>query len=428
MNNVKTLTYVENFDVDLSSADALACCGVKVDHNVLRGLSGYETVDDTHAFMGIAGVGSKYLFMYNNKSTFRYNGERFNQIMMKIPVTGTYTEDACYDVYRDVAYIALDNDGVIRYDENASSPMQRWAFHDHAIDLAIANERVVMLTDNGFVLRFSECGGRVHSDVEMSSGFAPTITLPTPAQAVVRLGFNALYVLGDTCYKAVFSANEQDIKLEAVASGIGSVLRHTVAQVGDKIIFASRKRLYCLCRDKITPIFPEIRNVVRDFEGARAREWRGAYALSVLYGQERRTYLLDVDKSKCVAMLWNDVFDVTTFNGQDFMLAPDGALVCVNRKLDYPLRFVRTGINFGTESCKYLRRVNVTTKNDIQLRITRDDNTTQVYNVRGSDKPQVLNVNGKSRAFNLEIRSDKQTEVTALSLTAEAYKEAYYGN
>lgn len=430
MSNAKQLTYVEDFRIDLSSTDALKSYGAQVDNGVLRGLRECETVEQSRAYLGIAGASSKYLFVYSNASLWRYDGENATHIQRKSPRIDPYSKEARYDIYRDIAYLAFDDDGIIRFDENADTVNQRWAYLDAAQDIAVVNERIIMLTDNGRCLRFAECGKRLYSDVENRNGrdVTPVISLPTVAQAICRADYNTLYVLGDTCYKVIFSANEQDIKLTQIASGVGKAVRASVARVGNRIVFATEAGLRCLKNDVITPLFDGLSNVVSNFSFVKARAWRGEYALTVPYGEGLRTYLLNVDDERCSALLWKDASDPTEFGGKDYLLTANGKLVCVKEDVFAPARFVRTRIDFGSGNYKYLRRLNVTTKYDVEISVTYDNGVTNVYRFKGSDEPQTLNIFGKSRAFGIEIRSQGQIEVSALSIKAETYKEDYYGN
>lgn len=425
MNKVQVLRYVEDFSLDMSSPDAIGSYGVSADGGVLKGLAQCKAIDDGFTYKGIVGANSKYLFVHTNKTFYRHDGEKPHLVMHKIPVTGEYSSDERYAVYRDAAYLALDNDGVMRYDEAADSPAKRWVFKTHVIDFDFVNERMAFLCENGFVLRFSECGEQALTQDGDDGCPAPAITLPTQAQAVCRLGQNTLYVLGDVCYKVTFSADEKDIVLKPVASGIGSVIHHSVARVGDKIVFASKQRTYCLYGDRVSAVFEGLSRVINDFSAVRARAWRGKYALSVPVEDGYRTFLLDVDQNKCVSMLWKDVCDVTQHKGADYMLDSNGKLYRSDEGYA-PCRFVRT-IDFGDERYKYLRRLNVASKYDVTLLITDESGTTVSLSVKGSGKPQTFKLYCKSRVFTLEIISNGQLELTALSLTAEAAKEAYYG-
>lgn len=428
MSDVQALTYAEDFAIDLSSSDALLCDGVTTHNNVLRALNGYELFGARNDYKGIVGAGSRRLFVHNNKMMYVYDGERFTNSLAKIPYPNPESVDARYDFYRDAPYLAFDDDGVITFDENSSPNSQRWAFNDGAQDVAMVNERLVMLTQDGFVLRFSDCGKKLYSDSEARGDIVATITLPTAAQAIHRFDNNTLYVLGDVCYKATFSADEQDVKLNAVAQGLGTVVRRSVAQVGDSIVFATRNRLYALRNGKVTPVFEPLRGAVSSFDECSARAWRGLYVLTVPYDGGRRAYALDVLNGKCSAVLWKDVTDLCVFKDDDVMVKSDGTLVRSTDSAYNNARFVRSNVDFGVTRCKFLRRLNVTTKYDVYVVISDDGGLKRTYTVKGSPNPQTVNINGKGKSFAIEINSKGRMEVTAFSLVAEAYKEVYYGN
>ena len=75
-----------------------------------------------------------------------------------------------------------------------------------------------------------------------------------------------------------------------------------------------------------------------------------------------------------------------------------------------------------------MRRLSLRTKHDVEVVLTDGDGVSRVYRVCGKEGVQTLNVQGRGRAFSLLVRSSGQTEVSKLTLTAEAYKEGYYGS
>ena len=426
MKNSNVVTYVENFAIDLSSADLLLCQGVNVENNVLRSLNGYEVLDERKDYSGLAGVNSAAMFAYTGKTLRRYDGEKFKNLITKMPFAGAMTIGGRYDVYRDKVYFAFDDDGVIQYDGALVQPTNRWATLESVIDLAIVNERIVLLTDNGLTLRFGDVNGRVYSEGD-TRDIIPMITLPIAVQAIVMLDKNVLYALGTTCYKVTFSADEQDIKLSAIAYGLEEVVQRSVAKIDDKIIFATRGKIYVLRNDKITAVFNELSEALRSFDGCRGNAWRGRYALTIPRNQGRVGFVLDVDGCKCVSVLNKDIVDVDVFNGKDVFVTARGELA---RSLDGVYGsgvFARSHIDFGTTKRKFLRRLNVATKYDLQITITNERGASTSVTVKGGDKMQTLNIFGNGRAFDLSIQSNGQMEVTALSLTADTYKEEYYG-
>lgn len=429
MNKVQTVAYVEDFSIDLSNADAFECRGVKVDNKVLRSFNDCEVLDEKVQYLGLAGTNGTNLFLYSGKNYRMFDGKAFKNLMMKMPLSGKASVDGRYDIYRDRAYMAFDDDGVLVYDESFTPmPVARWAFRDSAKDIAVVNERLVILTDDGVNLRFSECGKRLYSDDEIAGYTVPAIALPSAVQAICRFSNNVLYALGNVCYKLTFSADEQDIKVVTIADGIGEVVTHSVARLADKVVFATVNGLRVLRNDKVTPIFSELSNAVSSFQDCKASAWRGNYVLTIPRGQGRCGYVLDVDHNKCVALLNNDVSEICVYDGRDYAVTADGKLI---RYVDGAYAggiFVRSRVDFGNSRRKYLRRLNVATKYDVEVIVTDEYGVARSYRVKGSDKRQSIRVYGAGRAFGLQVRSFGATEVTELTLTAETYKEDYYGN
>lgn len=425
---MKTVTYVENFVIDLSSDDALKCDGVNVDNNVLRGFNGYRSIDARTDYMGFVGANSKYLFPHTDRLFRRYDGEAFKNLQVKNPNNDPTAKDARYDIYRDVAYLAFDNDGVLRYDEQAASNASRWAWRDSAADIAVVNERLVMLTEDGMHLRFAECGDRLYSDEEKDGYAVPDISLPSQVQAITRFDVNTLYALGNTCYKVRFYADERDISLTTVADGLGKVSPRSVVQIGDKIVFAAADGICVLRNGTVTPIFGRLNNVVSDFSVCRAKPWRGKYVLFVPQSGGYCGYVLDVNKNICSAMLCRDVRDICVYRDTDVMITVGGELVRSSAELFRSVRFARSRIDFGNLKRKHLRRLNIVTKHNVDIFITDESGARRVYRVNGSKKLQSLRIRGSGRAFDMEILSSGQTEVTALSLVAEISEEDRYGS
>lgn len=430
MSKVQTVTYVEDFHLDLTSSDALRSYAIKVKNNVLRGFNKLVSLDTRNDYMGIAGVNGDCLFVFSNRSFRKYDGEKFSRLIGKAPFEGNLTSaDARHDIYRDVAYLAFDADGILLHKLNSEPQSFRWAFSVSALDVAVVNERLAVLTDNGSTIRFAPCGQRLYSDAEIDDGeIAPAITLPSRVQAIKRFNNNTLYALGQTCYKLTFSANERDIKVVTVADGLDKVVQHSVAVVGNAVLFATETGMYKLVNDKVKPVFGGLSKVVDNFKDCNARAYRGKYALSVPFGQGRVVYVLDVESGKCEAILQRDVKDVCVYNGLDAVVTADGVLAQAAPNEYAPSRFVRSNVDFCLSGSKYLRNVDIVTKYDVELTVTNEDGVKRALQVKGSDKMQRLRVYLKGGAFRLEVGSSGQTEVSYLALTAQTYKEVKYGN
>lgn len=430
MSAVQRLIYVEGFAIDLSSKDAMLCDGVNVQGGVLRGARDYEQFDTlNNDYKGLVGANGKYLFSHTDKIFRKFDGTANKNLQLKMPVINPISKDVRSDMYRDIPYVCFDQDGIITYDEsNESRPTYRWSFKEAVEDIAIVNERVVTLTNGGIRLRFSESGQPLSSDNESDGVYAPAINLPGPVQAICRYGANTLYAFGNACYKVTFSAKEEDIKVNAIADGLGKVYLHSVKQIADRIVFASKQGLYSLRNDKVKPIFTELNKAVVNYEGCRASVWMGKYVLTVPDEKGRCGYVLDVDQGRCIAVLCRDVVDVCAYKDNDVMVMSDGRLV---RFADDAYRtgvFARSRIDFGDSRRKYLRKLNITTKYDVSVSLTDENGVKRSYVVNGSDKMQSVRICGNGRTFGMEIRSFGQMEVRSLSIVAEAYKEVCYVN
>lgn len=429
MNGLKRLTYAEEFSLDLSSADILRCEGADVSYGTLRGYAEYAPVVSNTDYLGLVGATEDYVFAHSGRNLRRFDGEKVTSLFSKLPMVQSDTTDARYDIYRGTVYMAFDSDGVIRHNPTLSPATVRWAYNDNALDVAAVNERLAILVNGGRTLRFAPVNSRLYSDSETKETVL-SVELPSAVQAIVRCGFNTLYALGNSCYKVEFSSKEEDIRITVLAENIDKVIMHSAVKLGDKIIFASvNGALYSLKNNKITRIFKKSEWIIKqNADTLRAVPWRGKYVLTFAYGVGRSAYVLDVDNEKCCGALYNDIVDVCAYKGADVAVTADGRLVQTVADLYHPVRFLRSGVDFGVGGDKYLRSLTVLSKYDVTVSLTNELNQTRRYLFKGSDKPCSLRICGKGKVFELEIFSQGQTEVSKLEIAAETYKEGYYSS
>lgn len=418
--NPTSVKYIENFALNLSSKDVLSCDGVRVKDNVLRGLCAPVRCISQNNFDGLIGYdGTSCCYLHTAQGITRYN------------ITDAKVEDAvlwgvdhpnvCATFYRNKPYIVVVDGGLFRSDGKyytllVSKPIR---------SVAVAGERIVVLSSDGLEVFFGDSGTETVSLATKHP--SPSLTLDTQCQALHAFGNNTIYALGPTCYKITLSDNLADIKVQRIAYGLSCVAEHSVATVGDSVVFATFNGLYRLKKDKITRIFSGLDNMFRNYNGARSGLWHDYYTLLVPNGTKRKAFALDVDKQECVGVLYDGLRDIKFFNYKHYMLFSDGTLNYEYPLVSYPSRFVRSAIDFGVAERKYLRRLNIITKMNVDVYVT-DDRRTRCLHVKGGKAMQSIPLNGQGRTFTLEIRSKGELEVTCLELVADIYKEAQYVN
>lgn len=425
----RRVKYVENFAIDLSSKDSLCCDNVRVENNVLRGFGALtDVMGHGVKFFNIIGVNKDLLYLQHKQYIYKYAGINSpGKIPMFANVTGDNT-DGRYVISRNMLYLTYDQDGLWAHNTGLAAS-QINVFHtfcaSHLDDVEVVNERPVVLFEEKKI-RFTDCDDITFKKYDETSG--GYFELPSRVQAIKSLGANTLYAFGETCYKITFSADEADITVNVVARGLSRVFNHSVAAIGKKIVFATLDGLYVLQGDKVTRIFRQIDASLPRYDNCYGSVWRGKYAFSVEYKGERSTYVLDVDKQTCSAVLHKDVKEICSFKDNDYVLSTNGTFSRIENETFTDSRFVRSGIDFGISARKYLRRLVIQTNYDVDVYLTVDG-VKRCYRIKGGGRIQSVLVVGSGRVFDVEIHAQqRQLQISRFELLAETYKEDNYGN
>jgi len=407
--------YTENFAVNLSNDDAKKCGGYIAENNTLKGLYACEQCDARRKFKGIMGQYDDGILVFTDQLMQKYNGE------FKTLVTNTTASDDLYGaVSRDRFYVTYKNQGLWTGNMNFAT---HCIVKENLMSIAVANERLIVLHDNGSKVWFGKYGEHyLYMREDVQSDY---VTLPTPCDALISVSSNAVYALGKTCYKITFGADLTDIKVEKTAQGLGNVLARTVCALENTIVFATSNGLCRLDNGKVKRILNGFE--ISDGITYRAKVWRGYYVLLSRRNDGSTAYVFDVGKETCAGVLYDNLADIYQSDGCSFTVFCDGSFCRENKTEFYPARFIRSQIDFGTNACKFLRRLNVKTKCGVDVYIT-DNECKRRYFVKGSKNMQSIPLTGKGCEFTVEIRSQGETEITCFELTAETYKEDYYGN
>lgn len=417
-----TVKYKDDFVLDFNSQDINACRAVTTENGVLRGLPVLTSVTPFNNFTGILGVTSKYLYAYTTNSFVIFSHpNNFFPVFINPDVNRNV---GCSCRYREQFYFS--------YEDNTSYKVFPMTYqmisNSKFVAMCFVNDRFLGLT-NGRELYLGE-NGEDTVNLNDAENPVPYVTLPSYCQAMVAVGLNDAYLLGTTCYKLTVSADFSDFKLKRIATGLTEVNKHTVQIFGDKIVFATNNALYSLCNDKVTRIMPEFDYVVnRDYSQCRGSALNGKYVLSARYGLKQRfTYVLDLDKRQCVSVLQEGILDVGEHDNYVWCVTTGGNIRLYNKVYPDDAEYVRSNVDFGTPSRKFLRRLNVRTKGDIRIYLT-DEYGEQVVYVKGGDRVQSIPVVASGVNFSYKItRADKALQVDAFELVAQTYKEADYGN
>lgn len=422
----RQLSHVENFAIDLASSDALSCYNIKVDNNVLRSYGALKQLGLNSKCVNIIGIAGDYLvYQFQRSIARRYK----NGTILGIPSFCSFSQDStdgCYAVHHDYVYVTYDQSGLLTYDFKngftTTNPYQSFT-NIHLNDVAVVDERPAVLMEERKIY-FAECGDCKFENYDKINSY---LELPTPVQAIKSLGGNTLYALGDTCYKITFSADESNIKTTAIAWGLNSVVNHSVAVMADKIIFATLGGLYVLRGDKVTKIFSQMDAAIPSYADCRGNVWRGKYALSVVNGKSRTMYVLDLDNGMCSSIMHGDTKNICFYDGEDYVLSGD-RFKTITHDIATDSHFVRRGIDFNSNSRKYLRRLIINTKYDVDVYLTVDG-AKRCYRIKGSDNVQSVPIVGNGRVFDVEICAQQQRlNISHFELLAETYKEENYGN
>lgn len=412
----------DDFTFDLSHG-VNDCHGVVRRNGALVTMPKLNKCTDYAFVKGLLGNLGKFVWAHFPQGAMLYEHEKSNLLR---PVVANYNTLADYCKYRDSFYLTYDNKAIYKAEEK-----QHTVLSDLSVITAIAfvNDRLVAL-QKGKKLYFSEAGDeRITFTATDDKPESPSVTLPGDCQAIVSVKRNELYLLGEECYKMTVSADFTDVKLDCIASLDSKVSKRTVKVINDKVVFATAKRLYVLSGGKVKRIFADFDKAVdNDYSVCRASVVADKYVLSRPYGNVRRAYVLDLDKECCIGVLGDNVVEVTLFGDRGFVATTDEYLKEYVPLLGYDDGvYVRAQVDFGTTQRKFLRKLNIRSKYDVDVRIT-DENGSRTLLVRGSERLQSIPLTGSGVFFDYRILSRGQMRVDCFELVAHTYKEAYYGS
>lgn len=418
-----TVKYVDNF-APLNSQDVAACRAVTFQDGVLRAMPDLTAVTVYSNYAGFFGVSSKYLFTYMTNGMVIYNHSKaYFPVFIDANKPRTMS---CYCYYREKFYFSYEDKPSyklepMRYEQTSDSKFAAMCF---------VNDRFLGLTD-GLNLYLGE-NGEDKLNLEDEQKPVPYLTLPTKCSAMVSLGLNDVYLLGKTCYKLTVSADFSDVKLKRLATGLTEVNKWSTQVLGDKIVFATDGGLYVIRKDKVSRILTDFDAVVNQkYSSCRASALDGKYVLSFpqRFKQRNIAYLLDVDKQQCVGVLHEGVVQVQEHYNNVNCITDDGSLNQYTSLSYATATYLKSNVDFGTPARKFLRRLNIRTKNAITVYVT-DEYGEKAYSVSGSDAVQSIPVvaSGVNFTYRIVSADNKQLVVDKFELVAEIYKEARNGN
>ena len=281
--------------------------------------------------------------------------------------------------------------------------------------LTVCADRIFGLSDNE--VYYTVAGERDGwADGEM-------ITLPTSCDALVTVG-DKVYVLGNTCYSISPKADDIEFKCNVLAKNIGAVSTCSPVTYNGSAVFASSNGLYEICLDKITPIFTQLCDAI-DFSTAVGAMFEGKYYVSCRSknsGEQGNdvTLILDLEEEEIAG-----VFDI----GFDSMCPIVGTIYAVHDGHFYWItdgkaqgRFVKSKIDFGTKSKKFLDRLTVTTLNDLDVTI-RSESETRLYKIKGKKTAQKINLRDMGWEFSIKLTSNDGLDVENVELEAHVCEE-----
>lgn len=416
IKSVSRLKHTVDFSSSLSAKNGVCASGAAVVGKTLRSVNAFSAVklSANEDMIGFGGEGAGYLCVVARDKVFRYD----KRLLRK-----AFDMDGDCDSYagivgRDYVYVSPSSGGMWRIDRQSALDMGLLNY----VGLAYVGERVVGL-DSGSAVYFGDVGS---NKLQTNASYTSNIALRTPCQGLACVSNNVLYALGPTCYKLVFDADKENLQSLKIAQGLDKVVSASVAVMGDAVIFATVTGLYALKNDKVTRIFVKSGGIFEDYSKCRARVWRGKYVLTDLSGETALSYALDVDTQTCCCVLPKGLTDIVDYQGDVYAIFQDGKLYKMDKDVYSDLYYAVNDVDFNRTQAKYLRRVNIQTKYDLQLRLTSEEET-RLLTVKGKRAMQSLTVYLKGHSFNIEIRANGQTELKKLEITADVYEEDKYG-
>ena len=314
-------------------------------------------------------------------------------------------------IYRGDMIISSDEFGTYFVTQNKAQSIYKDGFSS----LTVCADRILGLYQNK--VRYTAAGER--------DGFAngETITLPTDCDALVTVD-DKVYVLGNTCYTISPKADDIEFKFSYFAKNIGVVSERSVVVYNGRAVFASKSGLYQISSDKITPIFTQLCEAV-DFAGSVATWFDGKYYLSCRTKDSSETLndvtlILDLDSEEIVGVL--DIgFESMCANSHTIYVTREGHQYRIVNEVSIG-RFVKSKIDFATDKKKFLDRLTVTTRNDLDVAI-HSENETRLYKIKGKKTAQKINLRDMGWEFSIELSSVDGLDVENLELYAHVCEE-----
>lgn len=416
VKGVSRLRYTVDFARGLNAKNGIFASGAEVTDGVLRSTNAFAPVNQQteEEFIGFGGATESFLCVVSRNKAFRFDKKLLRKAFDMDDDCVSYTRL----VGRSCVYVSPDSGGLWRVDKQQAADMGGL---DYA-GLAYVNERVAGLA-LGSRIYFGATGT---DKLATNSSATRNIVLQSNCQGLACVSNNVVYALGPTCYKLIFNADNENIQALKIAQGLDDVVSQTVAVMGSTVIFATARGLYALKNDKITRIFAKGGGIADDFTDCRACVWRGKYVLTNVGGQAL-SYALDVDTQSCCCVLPQGLIDIADFQGETYAVFQDGKLYKMQKNAYSDMVYAVSDVDFNRTQAKYLRRINVQTRYDVQLRLSSDEEM-RLLTVKGKRALQSITVFLKGSSFSLEIRSSGQAELKKLEITADVYEEDKYGS
>ena len=288
-------------------------------------------------------------------------------------------------------------------------------YDDGFASMTVCADRIFGLQDNE--IRYTAAGERD------GWGNGQKITLPTACDALVTLG-EKVYALGNTCYTLEPKADDIDFKLSVFANNMGAVAARSTVAYNGRVVFGTSKGLYQISSNKITPIFTHLYDTI-DFTNCAGTLYDGKYYLCCRSRNSGATdpdltLILDLDREEILGVL-----DI----GYDSITAVSNRIVFTRQGhcywVDYTAiggRFVKNNVNFATDKKKFLDRLTVTTRNDLDVTI-RSETETRLYKIKGKKTAQKINLRDMGWEFSIELSSPDGLDVENLAIDAHVCGE-----
>ena len=381
-------------------------------YNVMKCASGVKTVfkRDTMKFSlpvrKIVGVNKDdYMFVMTDKGIAQCRNEANSSVFFE-----KFGSDPTSCVYRGSTVVSAKEFGTYSFTGINYTKL----CDDGFSSLTACADRIFGL--NGKEVSYTSAG--------TSDGWkqGQTVTLPSACQAVASIG-DKVYALGNDVYALVPKADDIEFKVAPLARNVGAVVRDSVANYNETVVFATVNGLYRLSSDKVTPIFQELNDVL-DLTKSTATVFQGKYYVSARCEQGSSktndvTLCLDLDKG-VAGVLMHGYQDVSSTRTQIFCVS-DGVCYAFNQNIGSGT-YCKSNVDFGTSDKKFLDKLLIKTLTDVSVTIKSETESRQ-YRVKGSKNLQKINLHDMGWQFSIKLHSDRGVDVQSLTLVAHTVKE-----